>query len=131
MLVLAIVNVATTASPVFNNWVHGIGKLWMPGAEGIGPYSGKETLSLLAWLVTWAVLHVVLPAQAPPVAVACRVLGWRRCGDDLDLAASVRAGWPLSPAVIPVVIMVLAARIADACRRRPATEDASEPLTRA
>ncbi len=50
MLALAVVNVFTTASKPFNAWVHGVGKLWMPGAEGIGPYSGKETISLVVWL---------------------------------------------------------------------------------
>ena len=44
----------------FTTSVHRIGKLWMPGAEGIGPYSGKETLSLLVWLVSWAILHPLL-----------------------------------------------------------------------
>ena len=32
-------------------------KAWVPGAEGIGPYSGKETLSLLAWIGSWVGLH--------------------------------------------------------------------------
>jgi hypothetical protein len=57
VLTLAVVNVFTAASPAFNSWVHWVGKLWMPGAEGIGPYSGKETLSALAWLGSWATLH--------------------------------------------------------------------------
>ena len=60
MLTLAIVNWGTAASKGFNEWVHGIGRLWMPGADGIGPYSGKETLSLLVWIVSWIVLHVAL-----------------------------------------------------------------------
>lgn len=60
MLALAMVNVFTAASKAFNAWVHGVGKLWMPGAEGIGPYSGKETLSLVVWLATWALLHFAL-----------------------------------------------------------------------
>ena len=60
MLTLAMVNVFTAASPAFTAWVHGIGKLWMPGAEGIGPYSGKETMAAIAWLVSWALLHVGL-----------------------------------------------------------------------
>jgi hypothetical protein len=60
MLTLAIVNQITAGSPGFNTWVHGIGKLWMPGAEGIGPYSGKETLAVIGWLGGWAVLHVSL-----------------------------------------------------------------------
>jgi len=60
MLTLAFVNQVTAMSDVFNVWVHGIGKLWMPGAQGIGPYSGKETLSVVAWLVSWGILHPVL-----------------------------------------------------------------------
>lgn len=57
---LAVVNVFTVASKDFNAWVHGVGKLWMPGAAGIGPYSGKETLALIGWLGGWIVLHFVL-----------------------------------------------------------------------
>lgn len=68
MLTLAVVNTVTAASPAFNTWVHGIGKLWMPGAEGIGPYSGKETLSLVAWLGSWAVLHPALRAREMDLA---------------------------------------------------------------
>lgn len=60
MLTLAVVNVFTTAAKGFNAWVHGVGKLWMPGAEGIGPYSGKETLAALAWVVSWVILHFAL-----------------------------------------------------------------------
>ena len=60
MVTLAVVNLGTAASKAFNEWVHGIGKLWMPGAEGIGPYSGKQTLSLLVWIGTWIVLHLAL-----------------------------------------------------------------------
>lgn len=33
---------------------------WMPGWYGIGPYAGKETAGLIGWLVSWAVLHVLL-----------------------------------------------------------------------
>jgi hypothetical protein len=57
MLTLAVVNQGTDIWPAFNEWVHGIGKLWMPGAQGSGPYSGKETLSLLAWVGSWVALH--------------------------------------------------------------------------
>lgn len=60
MLTLAVVNLFTAASPAFNAWVHDVGKLWMPGAQGIGPYSGKETLALIGWLGGWVVLHVAL-----------------------------------------------------------------------
>ena len=60
MLTLAVVNLFTAASKAFNAWVHAVGKLWMPGAEGIGPYSGKETLALVAWLVSWVILGAAL-----------------------------------------------------------------------
>ena len=60
LLTLAVVNVFTAGSKGFNAWVHGVGKLWMPGAEGIGPYSGKETLALIAWLGSWLILHFAL-----------------------------------------------------------------------
>jgi len=68
MLTLAVVNVFTTGSPAFNAWVHGIGKLWMPGAQGIGPYSGKETLGLVAWLGSWVILHAALRRRDLDVA---------------------------------------------------------------
>jgi hypothetical protein len=60
MLALAGVNQFTVISKDFNGWVHGVGKLWMPGAEGIGPYSGKETLAALAWIIAWVPLHFAL-----------------------------------------------------------------------
>jgi hypothetical protein len=63
LLTLAVVNVFTAASPAFNGWVHGVGKLWMPGAEGIGPYSGKETLAALGWLGSWVMLHFTLRSR--------------------------------------------------------------------
>ncbi len=63
MLTLAMVNQFTAISPGFNTWVHSVGRLWMPGAAGIGPYSGKETLAVVGWLVSWAVLHPALRAR--------------------------------------------------------------------
>ncbi len=60
MLTLAAVNQATQLSKPFTAWVHGIGKLWMPGAAGIGPYSGKETLAALAWIGSWVILHFAM-----------------------------------------------------------------------
>jgi hypothetical protein len=60
MLALAGVNQFTQISKDFNVWVHGVGRLWMPGAQGIGPYSGKETLSALAWIISCVPLHFAL-----------------------------------------------------------------------
>ena len=70
MLTLAAVNQGTDIWPAFNAWVHGVGKLWMPGAEGIGPYSGKETLALLAWVGGWVGLHYGLRRKEMSMARA-------------------------------------------------------------
>ncbi|MBI4431935.1 MAG: hypothetical protein HY592_00420 [Candidatus Omnitrophica bacterium] len=63
ILTLSAVNLGTEISEAFKETVFNIGKLWMPGAEGIGPYSGKETLSLLAWLISWFILHRMLRSK--------------------------------------------------------------------
>jgi hypothetical protein len=60
ILSLALVNLGTELSAAFSITIHNLGKLWMPGAEGLGPYSGKETVALVVWLVSWFLLHVWL-----------------------------------------------------------------------
>ena len=65
MLALAIVNVIAEASEAFAATLHGLGKMWMPGAAGIGPYSGKETVGLVVWLLSWIVLHPALREKEP------------------------------------------------------------------
>ena len=60
LLTMGMVNVGTEASAGFNTWVHSVGKLWIPNAQGIGPYSGKETFLLLGWFLSWAVLYALL-----------------------------------------------------------------------
>lgn len=59
-LIMGVVNVGTVASADFSNLVLSIGKLWIPSAQGIGPYSGKETFLLAGWLVSWGILHMTL-----------------------------------------------------------------------
>ena len=59
-LALALSNLGAEMSKEFQTSVHNIGKFWMPGAEGIGPYSGKETIALAVWLVSWWILHRLL-----------------------------------------------------------------------
>ena len=59
-LTLALVNVGTEMSEAFKDWVHWVGKLWIPGAQGIGPYSGKETFMLVGWFLSWLVLYRLL-----------------------------------------------------------------------
>src|SRR5262245_49896861 len=67
MLAMGIVNVFTEASAPFKDFVHAIGKAWIPGAQGIGPYSGKETTLLVVWLLSWVVLHFALRRRDLPI----------------------------------------------------------------
>ena len=73
LLTMGIIHTATVASTNFSNWVLSVGKLWIPNAQGIGPYSGKETFLLVSWLLSWAVLHLLLRKRdvrlASPVVV--------------------------------------------------------------
>ena len=60
-MAMAIVVGFSDASAAFNSgFVHSVGKAWVPGAQGIGPYSGKFTFFLVGWLLSWAVGHVAL-----------------------------------------------------------------------
>jgi hypothetical protein len=60
-------------SKAIENRVYSLGK-WMPGATGtgadgsIGPYSGKETIALVVWCLSWAILHAALRKASPSVA---------------------------------------------------------------
>lgn len=56
---LGAIQVWTELDAVMKERVFALGKAWMPGAEGIGPYAGKETVMLLAWVVAWVVLHLL------------------------------------------------------------------------
>jgi hypothetical protein len=48
--------------------VHSYGH-WIPGSQGSGPdgsigsYSGKETLALMVWFVSWAIFHFLWRKQ--------------------------------------------------------------------
>jgi hypothetical protein len=65
-------------SKAAEGWVFGFGK-WMPGATGtgpggsIGPYSGKETIALAVWLLSWAVLHGALRKSSPSIAKSIKI----------------------------------------------------------
>ena len=60
LLTLGVSQVVSEASEGFTRAMQALGNLWIPGAEGIGPYSGKETVGLLVWLLSWAALHALL-----------------------------------------------------------------------
>ena len=59
VLALALVQVVSEVSASFKGAMQTLGNSWMPGAAGIGPYSGKETVALLVWLLSWALLHAI------------------------------------------------------------------------
>ena len=70
LVALGTAQVLAERSEPIKRWMQALGNCWMPGAAGIGPYSGKETVALLVWLSSWALLH----------------LAWRR--RDINLVAA-------------------------------------------
>ena len=60
LLVLGVVVLAAELSGAVEGFVFDVGKAWVPGAQRIGPYSGKETFLLVGWLASWGILHVAL-----------------------------------------------------------------------
>lgn len=67
LLALALAQLGSELSTPFKDLVFAVGKAWIPGAQGIGPYSGKETVMLVAWLGSWAALHRALRGRQPDV----------------------------------------------------------------
>ncbi len=70
LLVMGIVHTATVASADFNTFVFDVGRAWIPNAQGIGPYSGKETFLLIGWFVSWVTLHFALRNKNVSIKVA-------------------------------------------------------------
>ncbi len=60
LLTLSVVQVISFVSPGFKDAMLRLGKAWIPNAEGIGPYSGKETVMLAVWLASWLFLDLGL-----------------------------------------------------------------------
>lgn len=60
LLAMSIAHTMADGSEAAKTAIHNLGKLWIPNAQGIGPYSGKETIALLVWLGSWAILHFAL-----------------------------------------------------------------------
>jgi len=60
LLSLGISNLASTLSKDSKQIIHEFGKAWIPGADAIGPYSGKESIMLLGWGISWLILYFVL-----------------------------------------------------------------------
>jgi hypothetical protein len=57
---LGVVVLATELNKGLQDAVFAIGKAWMPHADRIGPYSGKETVTLVLWMGSWLGLHLAL-----------------------------------------------------------------------
>ena len=70
LLALALSHVASEASAAFRQAMQALGNAWIPGAQGIGPYSGKETVGLLVWLLSWFALHLTLRRREVSLVVA-------------------------------------------------------------
>jgi hypothetical protein len=77
-LALLFADKVSNRSKAVEGWVFSLGK-WMPGATGsgpggsIGPYSGKETIALAVWLLSWVVLHVILRNRTISIAKSIKV----------------------------------------------------------
>jgi hypothetical protein len=87
----------TDTSKATEKFVHSLG-YWIPGsnnpdpiAGNIGSYSGKETMLLVGWLVSWAILHRLLKnRQVRPRTIFFGTFG--------VLAAAIAMCWhPLFP----------------------------------
>ena len=70
LLALGVSHVFSEASPAFKDTMQALGNAWMPGAPGIGPYSGKETVGLLVWLLSWVALHAALKKREVSLVAA-------------------------------------------------------------
>ena len=64
LLALGVVQVASEVSEPFKNNMQRLGSAWIPGAGGIGPYSGKETVMLLVWVGSWVALYFALRGRS-------------------------------------------------------------------
>lgn len=75
---LLLADKVSNRSKAVEGWVFSLGK-WMPGATGsgpggsIGPYSGKETIALVVWLLSWAVLHAALRNRTTSIARSIKI----------------------------------------------------------
>ena len=70
LLSLGVFHVLSEASTRVKDAMQVLGNAWIPGAQGIGPYSGKETAALLVWLISWAALHALWRRRDASVVLA-------------------------------------------------------------
>jgi hypothetical protein len=90
-------HISDTNKP-FETFLHKTIGAWIPGAVNsdpmwgnIGSYAGKETVMLVGWLVSWAVLHLILKdRQVKPRTMFFWLIG-------LYTVATVMSWHPLFP----------------------------------
>ena len=70
LLAVALSHVFSERSETCQQAMQTLGNVWIPGAQRIGPYAGKETVGLLVWLVSWASLHILLKKRQISVVAA-------------------------------------------------------------
>ncbi|MBI3538267.1 MAG: hypothetical protein HY070_12015 [Chloroflexi bacterium] len=56
LFTMALANLTQEAVAGFDQTLLAIGS-WIPNYKGIGPYSGKETIMVVVWLGTWAIMN--------------------------------------------------------------------------
>lgn len=62
VFLLGLVQTGYELYPEFQPTVKKAGTAWLPddAAKSIGPYSGKETITVVGWVLSWAILHLSL-----------------------------------------------------------------------
>jgi hypothetical protein len=68
LLALSIANLLWEADRVYYTEVYLRIGSWIPKYDRIGPFTGKETILLVVWLVSWVVLHLLLRKREMRVA---------------------------------------------------------------
>ncbi len=68
---------------------------WMPQYDRIGPLTGKETILLVVWLGSWAVLHLLLRKRE------MRVAPWAIAFLVGTIASALLVWPPVAEALIP------------------------------
>jgi len=69
LFVFALVNFAAIYIEGAPNWLRDDLGGWIPSNEGIGPYSGKITALLIAYVILWPTLHFSLRKRNPNLKV--------------------------------------------------------------
>ncbi len=90
-------------SQYLDQFIHAYG-YWIPGALGSGPsgsigsYSGKETLALLVWTISWLIFHTIWRKQDLPIRQWLPIF--------FSLLLVVTLGF-IHPVIDPIVLLIV------------------------